>query len=207
MGLPIGAVLEFTVQGRCHNQTILNVFHYEVATPSSTPEVSVEMARFLSTMTPITAGTFMGAFRGALPESYFGVTAVAQALIPTRYRRATAPMSWQGTRGPCQAANLAAVLTIQTRLAGRGEVGSKHLVTGGDGDVQGGILDPTFVSTQLLPLCEQIATPVFVPDGAGLYQPIILHGPNANPRTSRINAVFPQTTARVMRRRTVGLGI
>lgn len=206
MALPLGAVLEMSIQGTCLGQTILNVFHYQVTTVSTTTTVSQEVTDFLSKWrNAAVANSFMANFLACVPENYSTVKFTGQAIFPTRYVRQSQVLADPGTRPATTVSNLQASITFNTALAGRSQIGGKRIIMSAE-DSEGGIIVEA-LRTSLLPFCLSCALPIDVTAGGGVYTPCIYHrNPNLGAPNNIIGA-FPQDTVRVMRRRTVGLGI
>lgn len=208
MPLPVNAIIEATYKGRMHNQTIMTVFHYRVSTPSTIADPVAEVADFLASFANPAAGQQLTKFLDCVPDTYFYVEGRAQAIAPIRYRVViqSATTADQGRRPPAPSANLASVLTAQSVKAGRREVGSKHLPTGSDMDVNGGLITAP-LKTALIAFRSEWLIERIGPAGAGVYVPVIYHKGGVAPNYSDISSVVVQDTVRVMRRRTVGLGI
>ena len=205
MGLPVNSIIEGTLVGELHSQTIMSVFHYKVFTPSSTTLVTDEIADFLDAWTIGGGGSFYSDYLACLPENYIASFATAQAIHPTRYIRTRINKTGAGLRPEARQANLQASITTQTILAGRPYVGGKRLPISSD-DSDGGVITGS-LKTALDNFTVDMLVNVTVAIGGGVYEPCIYHRPPSTLAASPITRAFAQTSTRVLRRRTVGLGI
>lgn len=103
--------------------------------------------------------------------------------------------------------NLAATISRRGSQAKRSDIGSVHIPLPQDPSVYAlGSLTPAYLQ-KLTDLAAIIQANITTPSGT-IMEPVIYHpGPEAVPNFSFVGAAFPQSTVRVMRRRTVGLGI
>lgn len=207
MGLPVNAIIEATFQGRLFNQTILNIFHYRVALESTIVDPIAEVTDFLGSFNDPGPTGFRKLFMDCMPNNYTLVAARAQAIRPIRYRAVlNTPAGVVGERDATETANLAAVLTSQSNRSGRREIGGKHFPTGSATDIDAGVLTNDLKAVLTI-FRNKWLTQIVTVGGGGVYQPVILHPGTVAPQFSDITAVAIQDTVRVMRRRTVGLGI
>lgn len=206
MPLPLGAVLEMSIQGECLGQTILNVFHYEVTTVSTTPSVATEVTNFLTKWrNAAIAGEFMANFLACMPANYTVRKYTGQAIRPERYVRQAQVIPDIGSRENTSVSNLQASITFQTAFAGRSQVGGKRMLMT-EVDADGGFISNALRGA-LTAFSLNCALPISVTAGGGIYTPIIYHRPPLIDTRRTIIGAFPQETVRVIRRRTVGLGI
>lgn len=206
MALPVGTVVEITMVGQIFNQTTMNVFHYVVGSSSTTVRYDTEMVDLLAQHWNNGVGTISEAIINSAPTAWTNTRMTAQAIHPERLVRITQLRGHEGVRDVANTANLQASITFQTERAGRTEVGGKRFVMC-DSDSLEGNLTNAFKAFMTGIALECVAD-LNVAIGAGVYQPVIYHraGPPALKYSHIINA-FVQDTTRVMRRRTVGLGI
>lgn len=206
MPLPLGAVIEGVIRGELTGQTILNVFHYRVDNQSTIDNIVDEVDQFLDDWAAIGDGSFMENFMDCQVSNYTQREISAQAIYPVRYVKRSVTTATVGDRGNAGSANLAAVITKRTNLSGRSKVGAVHIAGLTGADFNGGLIQPGF-KADLLTFGANIVAPVTASAGGGIYNPCIYHRNIANPKTDLITGVVVQDTVRVMRRRTVGLGI
>jgi hypothetical protein len=205
MPIPLNGVVELTVRGTLLNQTFLSIFHYRVATQSTIQSVPLESLQFAQHMATIAPGSFIQSYADLIPSNATVLEVRAQEIFPLRWAPRSVPLSLPGSGLGTTVSNLSAVITKRTDLAGRKFRGSVHVPLSpanvADGEVNAGYKALMVAFSADLVSAQTVAT------GGGVYQPAIYHrfDPN-NPSTDVVEGL-PQDTARVMRRRTVGLGI
>lgn len=102
--------------------------------------------------------------------------------------------------------NLAAALTLRSFVAGSDAHGTKHILVMDQNDVADGVVQED-LRDLMQEFGDRMVTPLEATVGPGTakFNPVILH--RAAPAASQFAELAQvQTTARVMRRRTVGLG-
>jgi len=206
MALPANAIIAFTYRGTLLNQTTLNTVHYRVSNPSNIPTVKEEMEEFIKRFTAVGPNDILTAYKQATPDNLFIRQAVLQPVYPTRYRRVVANLTQQGATDPTEVSNIQAAITFATAKAGRNQIGGIRLPQTPT-NAQGGSWIPAWTNT--LDIVGDVFSTLLVAGlGGGSYQPVIFHrSPNANPRWDDITDYLIQPTTRVIRRRTVGVGI
>lgn len=206
MALPENAIIEATYEGVIHNQRCLSVYHYRVEELSSETTIAGEMTQFLDAFTSNNVGDLMTTYLVFVPENYELIRAVAQPIYPTRYRRFIATVGGTGAGSPSPVTNVQGSITTASPLAGRRYIGGKRLCVSPTDCENGNLKAAT--KTILLAHSDAMLEDLQPDAGNGVYRPVIFHrSPNINPRYSDMTIAFPQETARVIRRRTVGLGI
>jgi len=202
-----GQVYLVTLKGTLCGQTILNTFHYVIENMPA-GGVSVDGV-YTALETHFEApGSLIDLFVDCCPTNYQLVEMWIQCVGPTQ--RYVKFVSLQGIAGQFPAvadqANVAAVITRTTEKSGRSQVSSLHIPIGGNSDwMTDGVLNVDPINTMQL-LCDDIPTQIGTAPALTL-DPVIYHGPVPAPVPDDIIKAVPRTTARVMRRRTVGLGI
>lgn len=200
-------VFEVTLVGSLIGQRIMNTFHYEV---ENVPIAGIE----IPAATAIIETHFekdngiIERYLLCLPSNYTLDQMWIQLIGPTqRYVKIIVPQALQGTQpGNADTANISAVITRTTEKAGRSQVSSLHVPLGNSSVfmANGRVSPAQVVGLQALAdlLPEQIGgAPNLSLD------PVIYHGPPPKLSADRIVDAVPQQTVRVMRRRTLGLGI
>lgn len=207
MALPVGTILEVTYRGTILGQTFMSVFHTYVFGQSTTPNDFTELSNILGYYTDAGVGSVRPAYSAATTQAAVLTSASIQAVAPTRMRRVTQPLnSIPGLRADTQVPNVQASLSFKTNFARRRDRGGMRLPASPD-DAATGVWIGNY-TTSLQALADLLIVSLIEPGGDGLYQPCIYHRdlqPPAN-RTD-ITAVIVEPTTRVIRRRTVGLGI
>lgn len=206
MALPENAIIEATYEGVIHGQTVLNVYHYRVETVSAEISYIGEMTQFLDAFTDPQVGSMRTTFLTVVPSNYTLVRAVAQAVYPQRFRRVVEAVNDNGTVEIAQVTNLQASITTASIVAGRNQIGGKRLCISETAATSGLLTGNqlTAVNAHAEAMLDDLQ-----PDaGGGVYRPVIFHrSPNANPKFNDIVIAFGQPQVRIIRRRTVGLGI
>lgn len=205
MGLAVGDVVALTYQATYANQQVRYALHYRVSTAgsSTTPELDLDAmaANFASTIGNTLTSTLQAAH---IPDFNFDAVS-AQRIFPVRTIRMNVLSSFPGTNVDSGLPpNTAAVITKRTLTPGRQGLGSLHLSgTGQSNAVNGEWTSLTIyqnVATQLIATRTIPAVTMTVEPG--------LSNPVFPPQFfSRLFDCVPQRTIRVMRRRTVRVGI
>ena len=216
MSFPANAIVELKYQYRVNDQVCMNVTHWNPQGDSTGFAVQDMVAGFLSLALGNGNGTFIGE-AGKLQSvnaQYFRVS--AQMIFPVRWAVQATDVNFQGTIDQVvPAQNLAITLTKRGDLGDRHNLGSLHV---------GGIPINRFqegkVIAAALTDAAGLVTWLTTDRGDGVspvdYVPVILNKtpiPNTDPvryqisGSSPITSVSVQDTARVMRRRTLRVGI
>jgi len=206
MGLPVNSIIEVGMVGSLLNQRILSVFHYAVTSPSTETVVQNEVAQFLAQISNGGALSLSTTYTECLPANATLLQVTAQALTPLRYARQKVLKNQMGTQDDTNTPNVAGVITKQTDFSGRRYIGGVHIPTGGTLSVQDGFLTEDFKAKLFTFAGTMIQQVTIVPTGA-IYTPVIYHRPPLTTAPTPVVAFTVQDTSRVMRRRTVGLGI
>jgi len=202
-----GQVYQVTFVGTMCLQRIMNTFHYVVENVPVGGATVEQVYDALETHFEA-PGSKIDLFCDCVPTSYTMDAMWIQCIGPTqRYVKRSVT---EGVSGlfPFSAdlANVSGVITRTTEKSGRSQVSSLHLPIGATPDwLNDGVLRGDVITAYQL-LCDDIPVQI---GGAPLLSldPVIYHGPVPFAVPDDIIRAVPQTTARVMRRRTVGLGI
>jgi hypothetical protein len=206
MPLPLSAIIEAAYVGECNGQTVMNIFHYRVETQSSIADVGAEVLVFRQAFGSLGGGSMLAAYLLCMPTNYTLTRVTAQPIYPTRYRRNTQGNEVAGTGSAAAlTSNLQASITLTTDLAGRNQNGGKRLLLPGDGFLDGNLVDAQFDA--LGTLGAAMILPVTAGSGGGIYNACLFHRPPSVGQYTDITGFIVQRSVRVMRRRTVGLGI
>lgn len=206
MAIPIGTIIEITQQGDLCGQTCMSVYHYVVNIASSTPSGVDELMNLMLQHWNAGPATISEAYLSVTPENYTLRRTYAQAVFPVRARKVVLGQAHQGTTIPATTGNVQASVTLTSDLAGRRHIGGKRVpIAPGLG--LDGIIPPLF-KVVVDTYAAECAQPLPVAIGGGEYLPVIYHRPPAPPpHFDLITSSFAQDSVRVLRRRTVGLGI
>lgn len=207
--ISIGDVAQLTAVGLCASQTVLNTWFYRCVSLGSSLGTSVTTAmEELITKIEGTVGGLGDKFIALMPTNYTLVRHTAQVVSPVRYTKVFgAVVNTAGDSGAiCSTANIAAVITRRGDLATRKDVGSLHLVyPDALTEATTGIINAGYLSA-MDDLCLQMKATLTLAPSTLVWEPILFHR-TGTPNYSKVTYCFAQNTIRVMRRRTVGLGI
>lgn len=200
-----GSVFTLTVVGSQNGQTTLNVLHYRAVDTADTTDY-VSFCGGLNTEF-CAAGQMRDKWLACCGEEWEMKALWVQAVYPTRLvKQVFAYTGKVGTGGAeCYPQNVAAVIDKTTQYASRWGRGSLHLAGTVLGADTGGVWDVDYVST-----LAELAGRMLQQIGDGPINPgvkPIIWSPKTPTRYPDLLDAQPRTTIRVMRRRTVGVGI
>lgn len=206
MAVPVGGVIEVTVQGTLFNQITMNVFHLTPIALASEPDTEAEIARLVDTHFTGDPVTISDALAQCMPSNWLPRPTTGQQVYPERRIRVSVPNAMIGAGGEATTANVQASLTLQTIRAARDGRGAKRVVIAPSDSVNGQ-LTPA-LSVKMATFANFFLNPLNVPAIGGQYLIVVYHR-RADPgfKWDRVVRTITQTTTRVMRRRTVGVGI
>lgn len=208
MGQPVGSILECAVVGNVNAQTVISVLHYAVGSPSTIGDPQDEQQDFIGAIVGTGTNHFITEYLDCCSNQYTLEYVRAQFVANTRFRSTKETIGVAGTIGSdCNRQNTNGTITKQTQFAGRDQVGSIHMPGIPDNAVIHGYLSAGQAVKYGL-LCDRLKLTVTGLLGGGTYYPVIWHRNITGPDNhDLVEQMFPQATSRVMRRRTVGLGI
>jgi len=210
--VPDFAIAQLTFFGQANGQRIMNTFGYQAdVTGAVQPADAVSNAFFASLTYVELEGDFLAtqSTEYTLDEAWF------QILFPTRIRKTILERDLPGTwDGPIDRQNTSAVISRHGAFASRTANGGLRLALPGNAGTAvtvEGLLTADYkvpLTALALTMLDSISTTV----GPATYawQPIIINPNPDNPvilSGTPVVATNVQPEARVMRRRTVGLGI
>lgn len=194
-----------TFVGTLCQQRIMSTFLYKVTSAAVETAQDVVFTAFDAELGK--AGNLRPAYLAACPSNYTLNEIWYQQVAPIRFRRYTTLHGRPGLFSAVgQAANMSASVTRCGELSGRKYVGGVRIPIGTTADaVANGLLTAPQLAA-LQQVVNTIKLNVLPAAPAYTFQPQA--GVNANPMDSvPVWDAFYQLTSRVMRRRTVGLGI
>lgn len=203
----VGQVYMVTSFGRLNGQTIINTFHYRLTEVATVPLTVWEMYEAL--MEDLSApDDLFDKLLDAVSTSFVQEKVRVQLLYPTRRMFRDFDGNGGGTRvGTALPQNVAASIGRKGDGIGRTGIGRVQIAGLIESDNNAGNLSAGAI-TVLQPLANQIGTSLALDGGGGLADPVIFSSPpQGNPNYVVISQTQVQNTVRVMRRRTVGLGI
>lgn len=203
-----GAILEVTLVGDLNGSTSLNILHYRAEGVTGSPDFTSQAQEFFDSLNAL--GGLLERYKDCISDDWFSREVRLQLISPVRYSYQT--FLWTGTGTEAQPAlppNDSIMLIKRNVLTGRRNRGSLHLpgvpVTFvAEGRITtAASLVVNNLGDVMVEAITGVATP---PNPAHLFVPVIFN--KDNPIVSpRFDSATAQFTSRVMRRRTVGLGI
>lgn len=203
----VGQKYLITIKGELSAQTILSTFWYECT--GLIPIVTVQDAYTFLAAEFAKLNGMLVKFTDACPADYTCNELWVQCISPNRIaKRVVTKNIVGGDAFDAMTANVAAVVLRRGEQADRKNVSTLHVPLAVDGNnVDAGVLDPAGIKVQLALLAAEML--VTLDSGAGdTFIPVVW-----NPETGGLAAGKPivttlvEETSRVMRRRTVRLGI
>ncbi len=198
-----GAILQLSFEGSLFSQQIMTVLSYKLVGEGVLEDGAAAADAFLADA--IAAGGIYRLWLDCLAQSAINCDAYAQWITPTRYAYRTAGAGNQvGTIGfDCISPNYSAGITRRGELANRHSISNLHMPAVPDTGVQEGRIQLVY-ETPLQTFMEKSLEAFTVGFGLDLV-PVAFN--RADPSASVVLVEgFLQDTARVMRRRTVGVG-
>lgn len=208
MAVAVGDVFLVTLEGICNDQVIMLTQTYEVATLAGATDEALVSADLAERVSAAGADILESDYLNCLGTNYTLDFIHAQKIYPVRFRRRTEVRGVPGTGGAAATtSNLAMVISLHGEEAGRDQIANKH-VGPIPTDVlfyDEGVLEAAGKSAQLA-LANQLILDV---GAAGWYtmKPCIYHRATVIPKSDYITGHVLPEQVRVMRRRTVRLGI
>lgn len=211
MGRPVltGSILEVTGQAQANGGKMLNVWHYKWSGPAATiGDGDAIVALLAAAIQPAVGSSYLDRARLMTHESVTWINVRFQWIVPLRY---SPTFNFQDAGvGALNAApmpmNVAGVATLRGELAGAAGIGRKHFGGLDASQLNGPLMDPSFVTQaeQLLELMEDVVDTGAIALGSNLI-PVIYHR-DAYEQSEPWSQYEIQSSARVMRRRTLGVG-
>lgn len=205
-----GDIIQVVFRTIVQEQTCLNVLHFKITQPVGQPSFTSDMELLFTCVDPATAGSVGQTFRSAIATNATIQDITLQRVSPTRdfYMRFPIGLAGISTVGECTATNVSGVITKQSEKPGRGRSGSFHIPGIGQNGYSAGRLTNAY-RAEILPLQDALKEDLIDPvtsDHLGV--PGMFH-PSAplGQQFQQVVATSIQSTLRVMRRRTVGVGI
>lgn len=211
------SVCQVTLRSKLFNQTCINTFHYRLDLGGGTVS---DGAAFLADFNDALgiADTFYSAYRGCLPAACAPIEVDLQWIDLDRFVKRSFGVGPIGLAGHVPTtANLSSDVMLRADISDRRSVGVKHIPGLGGNAVAAGLVQVDLLDL-LTELGSQATLPVTV--GTRTMTPIIFgraraaytdkHGvvhPGIPKSYRPVTQGLAETTARVMRRRTVGVGI
>lgn len=203
-----GTIVQIGLESLVFSQRILMLHYYRCIQASSSVPIDTAIASLLAVLASDGPNSIADPYCSCLPANQTLVGITGQAIYPTRYARQRLIQNQAGAiAGPATVSNIAGTITFYDGFAGRSHTATKHIGTLPPNASTNGLLT-TGQKDSLNDLAGQMLQNVVIA-GSATWEPVIYHkggdGPAAKATTMYTWAVGD--TVRVMRRRTVGLGI
>jgi len=216
MTISVNDLFLLTADGRCFDQRVMLTLGYRVeATPADVTENAASLGLIVQAEGGVGGGDKIEtAYLACLPPQYTLLRWRAQKVYPVRYRTYDGARSVPGTHAEnTETTNLAGCITMQTRIAGRGEQGVKHIgpLPYGVTSIDNGTLQPAY-KTLLSALGVKLYTDILIPVLGVNFRPVIIHrqldeaGHVVSMSSTDIFTASVGEVVGTMSRRTVGRG-
>jgi len=199
-----GSILELTLEGRHEGQQIMNVFHYKLTSPATLTNGRDAIAAVL--IGADAPGGLAALWRACLSIQVTDLTMRGQWIVPERfaYVRLALTGGSGSVAGDAMPVNTAITVTRRGQEANRQSVGSTHIGGVPAGAITNGQLNVLFLDAYDAFAAKTIQ-PLLSLDPAYEMSPILFN--KEAPGDSKVPEAYTLNTyARVMRRRTVGVG-
>lgn len=207
MAIPINSIVELSFRGTLFNQTMLTVRHYQSSNNQSGVTVADDLNAFLDAVDNGGPNDLVTPYLNCCGPEYVLDEIRAQVVKTLRSVPRPRTVGAAGTFGSViTAQNVSGVITLTTSKAGRSQIGRVHMPALPIEAYSGGNITGPY-STLLNTLGGELLRTVTVALGGGAYIPVLYHRTLPIPQAGDlIETRTIQTTLRVMRRRTVGVG-
>lgn len=208
-GINAGDILDVTIHGTLFGQQIKTKFYYECLVTSTQNDPVTACTTFAGSWKAGAVSPFLS-FLAVCPPEYNADVVSCQLIKPVRYRAGINAVSLPGTNASATTStNQSAVITRAAIFSGRPYVGSIHI----PGLAGANMLDGNLTAAFKI-LCGTVASKMLniftdLTDGTTEARPVLYHyrkPPAPALPASALFTAFAQPTARVMRRRTIGVG-
>jgi len=203
--IPTESILQAIIEGRHENQQVMSVFTYKLATDTTIADGAAALEAFWLKWNP--AGAFLDKYTDCLSEQVTNIRTRIQWIHPVRYAfRTFQDDTFIAGKvvGAAMPVNTSITLTKRTQLAGRQQVGTLHM----PGVPASGIVNGALQGVQLgrYELFQgNLLSPITTIVPAATFTPVLFH--KSSPSVAQpLNSIETARFARIMRRRTVGLG-
>lgn len=207
MAVPGGGVIEVGIEGSLLNQQTLTVLHYRVAAAAPTlVDTLTELDGLLAILNDNTLGGWKQNLRLLLPENFQFVRFSAQEIFPGRSRRVKLAVADSGLAEGTEISNVQLSFTKVTARGGRDQIGGIRLPAT-TAQAEAGRWNDLYL-TRANNWADNLLAPIGNPTYSSIYQLCIYHrAPGALPKSDDVQDITVQPTTRVIRRRTVGVGV
>lgn len=206
--LVAGDLLKVWIKGTLFDQLIITTFAYKVTIDSTENNVITACSNFAADWKAGAVSPFL-AFLACCSPEYNADYVYCQKISPTRYVPGFNNVNLPGTNANAtNSTNQAAVVTRGTQLAGRAQIGSVHIPGLADANMLNGKCTAAFRTLMGTFGSKMLNDFASITDATLVTEPVLLHY-NRTTKVytgTRLFRTLSQETARVMRRRTIGVG-
>lgn len=198
------AIVEVTFEGLHEGQQVMSTYHYKMGTPATVPDGYAVLGELLTKV--MGGGELFETWREAISVHVTDLVVSAQWIKPNRYRyRFDIPaIDSGGIAGDCNPTNVAIAITRLGEAANRHNQGTLHMPGVPLSFIDNSALQPAgagLYSSHATVMLQDFVLPA---SGAEMI-PVLFNKVNYL-LCPRMTAAQIQNYARVMRRRTVGVG-
>lgn len=202
----VGDVLQYVVGYRAGGQQLLMVRHYRCIKPPASSELTAALGAFLNAVQPAGTHDLITPMKNMLSTSTKIEWHQAQKVSVGRYRALREDINVDGVNGEDPLpSNVACTITLGTEEAGRGLSGSVHIGGIAKEHTSENVYNNAFLAVVTV-LGQRLTQGVIGTLLDPTYVPVT-YRPAGNPNWHKITLSIVRNDCRVMRRRTLGVGI
>jgi hypothetical protein len=208
MALALGDVIQVSFRGSLFNQQILNILHFSVGVIGTGTDYD-QLSMFTSNL--VTGGGSVDLvlpFMACMPPEYALEEVRAQRIYPTRtvYAFTLSGAFGQYATGT-ETTNVAASIEKRTLTPGRMGIGRLQLAGVPTAAMNNGEVSAAFKGTEMLNLANTMIQTITTTAPVVTYNPCLFNPTATGPKFSPLFSCIPMDTLRVMRRRTLRVGV
>jgi len=208
MPLAASDIVQATFRYRFAGQEMIWVMNYRIFSTSSTQSVIEDLGTIGDKLKTTTTPNLLFYWLRVIPTNVVLHEVRTQRVRPTRSIFVQRLVNEPGTNagGNASASNIAAVTTRKTELGGRKDISNSHIGPIGPTQIVDGKLTAAFLVI-MTDLAAAMSEDQFIATPSISLRPVVLHKLGAVPPWGDVAVFSVGDTGRVMRRRTVGVGI
>lgn len=210
-GLNSADVVQIRVHGTLLGQQIITSWHYQVTNASTQADTVTACTTLAGSWSAGAVSPFLS-FLAICPQNYTSDIIYVQKVDPLpRYRAGFTNMNLPGTDpNVTNSVNQSAFVEKATVFAKRGETGGWHIPGLTEPNLENGLVSVAFLGKMSTFGAKCLNVFSDLADGTLTLKPVMFHRwkgvPFAVVPPNQLFTTVPQRTARVMRRRTIGVG-
>lgn len=205
--IALNDIILLSFRGTYQQQRILFTHTYAVTAVPASPTPAADFVEDFLVNIQASPTNLSGGYLSLMPTNYTLQEIRAQIVAPVRQVVQKLAIDDNGAANAASTGNLAAVITLNTALAGRSQVSNKHIGPIPSDATNGGSISVAYKNAMDV-FGSLLTTTVQSISGSGTATPVIYHRtpPVGTAIYDEILNFVSQTTTRVMRRRTLGVG-